>query len=294
MTRPRNPGATATDATPRSKADDAATDPGPPPDFSDDAGAAREHPSSGRVATARTESLPLIPFRSFAAEVRVREMEGAAAPGPVDLRELVVPTADDLAARQHADARPLPKPVDNYHTIPDAKVLLNVTLPPPPSSGRAVPSSTVPIRRPTERMPDVPMEQLLFRERERHQRYVPTGPRLRAHGMATPALEATGYPLLRLLSLRGLIATFLVGAVVVVVLSLFVVRRGSAPAAVAPPPTASVSAAPSPGPSPVIVPANSVPAAASLSAPVRAPRPAPRPAKPVQPAPKRAVPPIDF
>ncbi len=292
MNRPRNPGATTADAAVRPKPDDAPTDPGPPP-------AHREHPSSGRVATARTESLPLIPFRSFAAEVRVREVEGDTTPGPIDLRGLAQPSADEVAARQHAEARPLPKPVDNYHTIPDAKVLLNVTQPPPPSSGRGTPSpphsSTVPIRRPTERMADVPMQQVLFRERERNQRYVPTGPRLRPHVPGASSSSSAEPWVLRLLSLRGLVATFLVGAVVVVVLSLFVVRRASTPVAVPPsasvtaPVTASSSASPTPG-APVSVTPPATTAADSLAAP----RPAPRPAKSVHSAPKRAAPPIDF
>ncbi len=298
MTRPRNPGASATDAGARPRGDDAATDPGPPPDFADEARATREHPSSGRVATARTESLPVIPFRPFAAEVRVREVDHGAASAPLDLGELVLPTADDVAARQHASARPLPKPVDNYHTIPDAKVLLNVTQPPSSSPGRPAPSATVPIRRPTERMADVPTEQLLFRERERNQRYVPTGPRLRPYPMVATTEGEADSPILRLLSLRGLIATFVAGAAVVVLLSVFVVRRAAAPVAsapAAPPQTATVAPVGSVAPPPVASPAESVSgtAAASLAAP-RAPRPAPRPAKPVQPAPKRTAPPIDF
>ncbi|NOU31227.1 MAG: hypothetical protein HOO96_25275 [Polyangiaceae bacterium] len=289
MTRPRNPGATTADAAVRPKPDDAPTDPGPPPEH-------REHPSSGRVATARTESLPLIPFRSFAAEVRVREVEGGdTTPGPIDLRGLAHPTADEVAARQHADARPLPKPVDNYHTIPDAKVLLNVTQPPPPSSGRGTPSpphsSTVPIRRPTERMADVPVQQVLFRERERNQRYVPTGPRLRPHVPGASSSSGDEPWVLRLLSLRGLVATFLVGAVVVVVLSLFVVRRASTPVAAPPsaPVTTSVPASSSTSPAPTAT--ASAPAA---TATIAAPKPAPLPAKPVHPTPKRSAPPIDF
>ncbi len=290
MTRPRNPGATTADAPVRAPADAAVTDPGPPPDV-------REHPSSGRVATARTESLPLIPFRSFAAEVRVREVDSETTPAALDLRGLALPNADDLAARQHASARPLPKPVDNYHTIPDAKVLLNVTQPPPPSSRRVAPSpalaSAAPMRRPTERMADVPREQVAFRERERNQRYVPTGPRLHPLRAAdalrpAPAQRAAFH----IVSLRGLLATLLVGAAVVVVLSVFVVRR-SPTGSIA---DAAVAPAPSPQRSAFASSTAATAAATATLAPLASPaKPPARPAKPVHAAPKRVgAPPLDF
>ncbi len=287
MNRPRNPGATTADAAVRPKPDDAPTDPGPPPEH-------REHPSSGRVATARTESLPLIPFRSFAAEVRVREVEGDTTPGPIDLRGLAQPSADEVAARQHAEARPLPKPVDNYHTIPDAKVLLNVTQPPPPSSGRGTPSpphsSTVPIRRPTERMADVPAAGCLPGAR--------TQPALRAHGprprtrtsRRVVVVERRGPGCSRC---GGLVATFLraCGSSCSRCSSCVALRRrsSSVTAPVTATVTASSSASPTPG-APVSVTPPATTAADSLAAP----RPAPRPAKPVHPTPKRAAPPIDF